>query len=142
MDMQLLEKENAALRGKLRVTLEELELTREKLAFANEALVSNDDRWLSVASALRITKQQLLIVRCMFKHKHLASKEVILAAMFIHRPHDWPDAKILDVQVCKLRHLLPQREYIETVWGRGYRLSEEGRAWFQQQLDAVEKKRR
>jgi two-component system cell cycle response regulator CtrA len=39
---------------------------------------------------------------------------------------DEPDAKIIDVFICKLRKKLANasggKEYIETVWGRGYAL--------------------
>jgi DNA-binding response OmpR family regulator len=35
---------------------------------------------------------------------------------------DWPDIKVIDVLVCKLRKVLPDTHRVETVWGRGYRL--------------------
>jgi two-component system cell cycle response regulator CtrA len=41
---------------------------------------------------------------------------------------DEPDAKIIDVYICKLRKKLADatgdRDYIETVWGRGYTMRE------------------
>ena len=41
---------------------------------------------------------------------------------------DEPDAKIIDVFICKIRKKLINasggRDYIETVWGRGYTLRE------------------
>ena len=41
---------------------------------------------------------------------------------------DDPEVKIIDVFICKLRKKLAQapggRNYIETVWGRGYMLRE------------------
>jgi two-component system cell cycle response regulator CtrA len=41
---------------------------------------------------------------------------------------DEPDAKIIDVFICKLRKKLANasggQDYIETVWGRGYVLRE------------------
>jgi two-component system, cell cycle response regulator CtrA len=41
---------------------------------------------------------------------------------------DEPDAKIIDVFICKLRKKLANasggQDYIETIWGRGYALRE------------------
>jgi two-component system, cell cycle response regulator CtrA len=37
---------------------------------------------------------------------------------------DEPELKIIDVFMCKLRKKLASRNYIETVWGRGYVLRE------------------
>ena len=41
---------------------------------------------------------------------------------------DEPEAKIVDVFICKLRRKLSDasggKDYIETVWGRGYTLRE------------------
>ena len=44
---------------------------------------------------------------------------------------DEPELKIIDVFVCKLRKKLASasggQDFIETVWGRGYMLREEGK---------------
>jgi len=44
---------------------------------------------------------------------------------------DEPDMKIIDVYMCKLRKKLAcasgGKDYIETIWGRGYVMREEGR---------------
>ena len=54
------------------------------------------------------------------------SKDVFLNYLYDGR--DEPEAKIVDVFICKLRKKLviatSGRHYIETVWGQGYRLSE------------------
>lgn len=55
----------------------------------------------------------------------IVTKNAIYDAMFFDRPvGDWPDLKIVDVQICKLRQKLPPKYRIETIWGVGYRLHE------------------
>jgi two-component system cell cycle response regulator CtrA len=45
---------------------------------------------------------------------------------------DEPEMKIIDVFICKLRKKLANasggKDYIETVWGRGYVMREQGEA--------------
>jgi len=52
------------------------------------------------------------------------TKEMLLNHLY--RGMDEPEIKIIDVFVCKLRKKLAEptggKSYIETVWGRGYRL--------------------
>ena len=54
------------------------------------------------------------------------SKEMFLNHLY--GDMDEPEAKIIDVFMCKLRKKLANasdgRDYIETVWGRGYALRE------------------
>ena len=54
------------------------------------------------------------------------TKEMILNRMY--GGMDEPELKIIDVYICKLRKKLAAasggRDYIETVWGRGYMLRE------------------
>lgn len=55
------------------------------------------------------------------------SKEMILENMYTEGVDDEPEMKIIDVFVCKLRKKLTDEhpdavKFIETVWGRGYRL--------------------
>jgi two-component system, cell cycle response regulator CtrA len=58
------------------------------------------------------------------------SKEMFLNHLY--GGMDEPDAKIIDVFICKLRKKLTNasggNEYIETVWGRGYAMREQGAA--------------
>lgn len=67
---------------------------------------------------LRLTAQQQRVFG--------ALQEAILTAMCWDRPDaDWPEVKIVDVVVCKIRARLREAESplrIETVWGQGYRL--------------------
>lgn len=52
----------------------------------------------------------------------VCTKEQLWGATYAARPEcDWPEPKIVDVYVCKMRRAAPWF-YVETVWGRGYRL--------------------
>jgi hypothetical protein len=53
----------------------------------------------------------------------VCTREAIMTALYHSEPGDWPDIKIVDMFVCKLRKKLVQTPFtIETVWGVGYRL--------------------
>lgn len=59
----------------------------------------------------------------------MATKEAIMSTLYFDRPNDMPEIKIVDVFVCKLRRKLEAFEIeVETVWGRGYSLSAQGKA--------------
>lgn len=61
--------------------------------------------------------------------RELATKDAILAGLYGHLAGDAPEAKIVDVFICKLRKKLqPFGIVIETIWGQGYRLAAESRA--------------
>ena len=58
------------------------------------------------------------------------TKEQALVGMYSDRGVDWPEIKIIDVFMCKLRKKLRDAKsyiVIETVWGRGYRVEESSR---------------
>lgn len=53
----------------------------------------------------------------------IVSKEHLLNALYFDRPGDEPDAKIIDVLVCKIRKKLEEAGSpysIKTIWGRGF----------------------
>ena len=54
-------------------------------------------------------------------------KEALLTRMYADRIDDAPDAKIVDVFVCKMRKKLAKTTWrIETIWGEGYQLIDRG----------------
>ena len=74
---------------------------------------------------LPLTGKEYGILELLSMHKGTA----LTKAMFLDHLYsgiDEPEMKIIDVFVCKLRKKLAQandgKHYIETVWGRGYRL--------------------
>ncbi len=51
------------------------------------------------------------------------TKEALMAALYHSEPGDWPEVKLIDVFVCKLRAKLKETPFsIVTIWGVGYRL--------------------
>jgi two-component system, cell cycle response regulator CtrA len=65
---------------------------------------------------------ELLVVR----RGSTLTKEMFLSHLYVGM--DEPEAKIIDVFICKLRKKLANasggKDYIETVWGRGYVMRE------------------
>lgn len=56
--------------------------------------------------------------------RDLASRDNIMFALYSDRIDDWPEAKIVDVFVCKLRKKVEAFGIlIETRWGKGYFMS-------------------
>lgn len=125
-----------SIRGQIAYLREENDKLREQLAFVHAALMDSSEYWGNLG--LKLTGQQELILRTLYK-REMATREMLLVAMYSDRPDcDWADAKIIDVQVCRVRAALPQRDFVENVWGRGYRLTPEGRKWIKQRLELAE----
>lgn len=82
------------------------------------------DMTLEPAPGLRLTKQEARLLHHLdLRDGKAATKEALMAALYHAEPGDWPEDKIIDVFVCKLRKKLVGTPYsIETVWGIGYRL--------------------
>ena len=74
---------------------------------------------------LTVKEYQMLEFLCLHKDRPV-TKEMFLN--HIYGGMDEPGAKIIDVFICKLRRKLANasmgKNYIETIWGRGYVLSE------------------
>jgi len=89
--------------------------------------------YLSLQRALCLTRGEAQILGHMIASKSV-SKRAIYAAMYDDNP-DAPSIKILDVYACKLRTKLrtanAPENWIETIWGSGWRISDEGRAWLE-----------
>jgi two-component system cell cycle response regulator CtrA len=74
---------------------------------------------------VRLTPKEYEILELLSSRKgKTLTKEMILNHLYGGK--DEPALKIIDVFVCKLRKKLSagNKRYIETVWGRGYRLCE------------------
>lgn len=112
----LLQKQNAQLRDQLSERDEEIRQLRAELA--GPRLLPG---WLPY-----LTGKEQQFLRALASREFL-SKEAILIAVY-GSTDDAPDVKIVDVFVCKLRRKLATYDItIETVWGKGYRLSRESR---------------
>jgi two-component system, cell cycle response regulator CtrA len=74
---------------------------------------------------VHLTDKEYKILELLALHKHATlAKETFLNQLY--GGVDEPDSKIIDVFICKLRKKLSNasggKDYIETVWGRGYTL--------------------
>jgi DNA-binding response OmpR family regulator len=108
--------------------LDELEVERDnaraRVAELEEALFRPDFR---VPPEWKLRRQEVTLLGAL-----IASGDAVLtrAAMMsaLYGSDDWATPKILDVIMCKMRSKLkPHGITVETVWGRGYRLSRQAR---------------
>ena len=77
------------------------------------------ERWESCG----LTRLESRLMRCLAEHlDRTMAKGILMDALYFDRPHEEPQAKIVDILVCKIRRKLRGSSYvIETVWGQGYR---------------------
>lgn len=79
-------------------------------------------------TAIHFTPKELALMLLLASSPgRVLSKEMILTQLYVDGLDEEPEMKIIDVFVCKLRRKLtdvhPDSEkFIETIWGRGYRL--------------------
>lgn len=91
---------------------------------------------------LQITGNEYSILECLAAHKgQIVTKKDIFDHLFTDG--NQPELKIVDVLVCKLRKKIGQvtggPHYIDTVWGRGYRLSKSDLTFDPQESEAINK---
>ena len=98
----------------------------ESVIFVGDLAVNLDEQIVEVGGArVRLTSKQFQVLECLILRKgNLCTKEMMFDRLY--GGMDEPEIKIIDVFVCRLRKILSDaaegRNYIETVWGRGYRL--------------------
>ena len=97
-----------------------------------DLVVNIDQKTVEVDGArvhLTAKENQILEILCLRKGTTL-TKEMLLNQLY--GGMDEPEIKIIDVFICKLRKKLANasggKDYIETIWGRGYVLREPGDA--------------
>lgn len=115
--VQALEQENDELRERIRV-LEEIVGIR-----------------IEVPLVFGLTAHEAMLFGLLLK-RDLVTKDLAMLGLYGDRPNLDPEIKIVDVYVCKARKKLRRFGVeIETVWGRGYRLSAQSKAIAQRLLD-------
>ena len=93
---------------------------------SGDLVVDLDSRVVSVHDKpVRLTGKEYSVLELLSVWQGTTvTKEMFLSHLY--RGMDEPEIKIIDVFVCKLRKKLAEatsgKSYIETVWGRGYRL--------------------
>lgn len=98
--------------------------------------------WFDFVTKYQLTKQEERTLRAIYRHKDVAYKEAVYVAMYSDNRYgperEWADQKVVDVVVCKLRKKLPPNSIV-TLWGRGYRLTPEGRKWLTELIEPTKK---
>jgi two-component system cell cycle response regulator CtrA len=93
-------------------------------------VVDLETRTVSVdGKRVPLTGSEYSILELLSLHKATTVTKAMLLGHLYGEMHE-PEMKIIDVFVCHLRKKLAQamggKHYIETVWGRGYRLRDPG----------------
>jgi two-component system cell cycle response regulator CtrA len=73
-----------------------------------------------------LTPSQIRVLAALVEARgRMITRAGLLAAAYYDRaPSDWPEIKIVDVYICKIRKALEQIESgieVRTLWGRGFR---------------------
>lgn len=104
----------------------------------------------SLWAGIHFTGHERMVLESLWSVKgEILSREGLLAKLYFDKPDiDWPEVKIVDVFVCKVRKKLIKAGancWIETCWGLGYKIHEgempdtmrspEGEALFRQPSD-------
>ena len=107
-------------------------ILREHLLQAREALLGVDD-WIWPLN-FKLSGQAVLLLRLLYKqYPKICNKEMTYYAFYGNRIDEWPDIRIIDVRICQIRKRLSPGS-IETIWGRGYKLSAKGKKWIDAQI--------
>ena len=112
--------------------MEEIEILKEEKTQLQHTFAGVHDFWPDLGLT---SGTQVRFLQTLYKRKGGATKEMLFQVRNGHLRNDAGDLKTVDVQVCKLRDNLPKRDFIATVWGVGYKLTDEGRAWLEGELE-------
>lgn len=96
------------------------EKVAEQAALLKEIQLPSTSLVENLKSRLELTGKEAMIVATLMRHGR-ASKDRLYFALY-GQNDDPPDAKIIDVFVCKIRKKLPKGVEIKTIWGAGYEM--------------------
>jgi hypothetical protein len=122
----------------LKVAKDECDRLREVLEQYRGAMIELSPDWPPFED---IPPQCDMYLRMLYRHKGIVvTKEAMYTVMYSERhEHNTPEVKIIEVQICKLRKYMPPNS-IETVWGRGYILTDIGYNWVKDRIKAYQEK--
>ena len=119
---------NAEFFARLRAIVRRTRAYSQSLLTIGDLVVNMDAKMVSVAGTpvhLTVKEYQMLEYLALRKGSTLSKSALI---EYLYNGIDEPEAKIIDVFVCKLRKKLASagrgNSYIATVWGAGYQISE------------------
>lgn len=100
----------------LQERVEELEMAFEEMTRVPDAMME--------VGALKLTATEgRMLGALLHNHGRLVTREAMLQALYYDRAGEWPEIKIIDVYLCKLRKRLAEAGVggtISTIRGRGY----------------------
>lgn len=103
--------------------LDENRVLKERLA-----ALTAPDATLRLHSALSLTPKEAKLLAVMLDSPEPLDKGRLYDLVFQYDNGDGPEVKIVDVVICKIRRKAEKGGWpgkIETLWGTGYRLSQE-----------------
>ncbi|MEW9304521.1 winged helix-turn-helix domain-containing protein [Labrys neptuniae] len=77
-------------------------------------------------TTIRLSPNHFILFDTLAKaYPRIVTRDQIYDSLYALRPDcDWPELKIIDVMICKVRpQLAPIGMTIETAWGRGWKLA-------------------
>jgi hypothetical protein len=120
-------------RAELYRALARIDDLRAEIVELRKRLGMEPTAYLCLQRKLNLTRGEAQILAYLVAHKDVA-RRTLYAAIYDDTP-DAPEIKILDVYTSKLRKKLAAanapENWIETIWGSGWRISDEGRAWLE-----------
>jgi hypothetical protein len=104
--------------------MSEMEKMRDRVLQLEQILGIDSSETGRIREAFGLEPDLARIMGMLLK-RNFVSHESLYTVMYGHRPEcEWPDAKVLDVQICKLRRRLkPFAIVIVTRWGEGWSIS-------------------
>jgi DNA-binding response OmpR family regulator len=104
--------------------MSEMERMRDRVLQLEQILGIDSSETGRIREAFGLEPDLARIMGMLLK-RNFVSHESLYTVMYGHRPEcEWPDAKVLDVQICKLRRRLkPHDVTIATRWGEGWSIS-------------------
>lgn len=119
---------NSEFFARLRAIVRRARSFSQSLLMIGDLVVNMDAKMVSVAGRpvhLTVKEYQMLEYLALRKGSTLSKSALI---EYLYNGMDEPEAKIIDVFVCKLRKKLASAgsgiSYISTVWGAGYQISD------------------
>lgn len=70
-------------------------------------------------------KEQQILNLLSSRPGHVFGRDAIMNALYFDQPNDWPEPKIIDIYICRIRNRFRAADSpvsIETIWGMGWKL--------------------
>lgn len=98
----------------------------------------DEDEYLLLMATFNFTPTETRLVQALYSVDRPMSKNALLDSLYDGRDIDeQPEGKILEVLVCKARKKMGAGEYIKTIWGRGYEMTDAGRQALTARMEAL-----